>query len=70
MRKVTRGQADALTDHTMLLSRSRTLSQGGVGGSAALLEAGSRQAALGLGLEVGGKGQGSSRTQQGSTFHP
>lgn len=47
-----------------------TLSEGGVRGSATLLEAGSGQAALGLGQEVGGESQGSSSGQQSPAFSP
>lgn len=45
-----------------------TLCEGGVRGSATLLEADSGQAALGLGQEVGGEGQVGLSRQQGSTF--
>lgn len=57
-------------DRWHLILCSCTLSEGGVRGSATFLEAGSRQAALGLGQEVGGKGQWSSSGQQSSTFSP
>lgn len=56
--------------HLISWSCSRTLCEGGVRGSATLLEAGSGQAALSLRQEMGGEGQGSSNGQRGSTFSP
>lgn len=57
-------------DRWGFVSWSCTLCEGGVRSSTPLLKAGSRQATLSLGEEVGGEGQGSSSWHKSSTFCP